>query len=182
MHPRAAAAASPPQIGTPRTFVMSVCGDSIASGAHQADLDVKVAVASFWTRTGTTPPGALSSHSGSTVRPSAESDTATVAMVDVDADMPDPSDMPHQEELPPADRRNEMAADMIPRQGEEQAIRDEALAMTRDALRVVTANMMAPRPTRHSVQELRHLANRQISPVRTVKSGATGSNQDTRSG
>ena len=74
-----------------------------------------------------------------------------------------------QVEPPPADWRNEQAADMITRRGEEQAIREQAMAMTRDALREVVAGVTGP----HTVEEMRQLASRPISDNHSSTGGTS---------
>ena len=67
-------------------------------------------------------------------------------MVELDADM-------DQQEPPPADRRNEMAADMVPRRGEQQAVHEEALAMTKQALEEAARRVTDDR-TLHTIRNL----------------------------
>ena len=92
---------------------------------------------------------------------SADAEVVSVSNMDADDGKTDGGEAVEQVEPPPADRRNELAADMIHRRGEELAVHQQALAMTRSALQEAAKTVTCP----HTVQEMREIASRQLPDI-----------------
>ena len=150
---------------------MSTCNDSQASRACQEDLDVRPPFVNAGFRESGAHEIAPTGVRNLVPLEADDKEAVSVMNLDTDDGLTDGGDTVEQTAPPPADRRNELAADMIPRRGEERAVHEQALAMTRNALEEVACRVAGE----HSVHDLRNLANKRVSNLgdKTAESDQT---------